>query len=135
MAIRIVFTRVADPIGIGIIDSLARPGDNITGFITEEPPFAGKWVQLLELVAPSLRRMAYLFDPDVAPQAGEYFRYAEAAAAPLMIEMIAVAVHDASELDEALAAFAREPNSGLVVGRRHLYRWPSTAHRCARPTR
>jgi len=115
-SIPIVFTRVGDPIGMGFVASLARPGGNITGFLVQEPPLAGKWVQLLKLTAPGLRRVAYLFDPDVAPYAGEYFRYAEAAAAPLMIEMIAAAVRDDSELEERLAALARESGSGLVVG-------------------
>ena len=130
-SIPIVFTRVADPIGMGFVASLARPGGNITGFLIEEPPLAGKWVQLLKLMAPGLRRVAYLFDPDVAPYAGEYFRYAEAAAAPLMIEMIAAAVRDDSELEDALATLAREPNSGLVAGRRRLHRRSSQANHCA----
>ncbi len=115
-SIPIVFTRVADPIGMGFVASLARPGGNITGFLIQEPSLAGKWVQLLKLTAPGLRRAALLFDPDVAPFTGEYFRYAEAAAAPLMIEMIAAAVRDDSDLEEALATLTREPNSGLVVG-------------------
>jgi putative ABC transport system substrate-binding protein len=115
-SIPIVFTQVGDPIGSGFVASLARPSGNITGFLIEEPPLAGKWVQLLQKMAPGLRRMAYLFDPTVAPYAGEFFRHAEAAAAPLMVEMIAAAVRNDSELEEALAALAREPSSGLVVG-------------------
>ena len=115
-SIPIVFTEVADPIGSGFVASLARPGGNITGFLFDEPPLAGKLVQLLKLTAPGLRRAAYLFDPDVAASPGEYFRYAEAAAAPLMIEMIAAAVREDSELEERLAALAGEPSSGLVVG-------------------
>jgi putative tryptophan/tyrosine transport system substrate-binding protein len=114
-SIPIVFTQVADPIGMGFVASLARPGGNITGFLIEEPPLAGKRVQLLKLMVPRLRRMAYLFDPDVAASPGDYFRYAEAAAAPLMVEMIAAAVRDDSELEEKLAALAREPNSGMLV--------------------
>jgi putative tryptophan/tyrosine transport system substrate-binding protein len=114
-SIPIVFTRVGDPIGGGFVASLARPGGNIIGFLIEEPSLAGKWVQLLNRLAPSLRRVAYLFDPDVAPYAGEYFRYAEAAAAPLMIEMIAAAVQYDSELENAVATLAREPNSGFIV--------------------
>jgi putative tryptophan/tyrosine transport system substrate-binding protein len=115
-SIPILFTRASDPIGMGFVASLARPGGNITGFTAQEPPLAGKWVQLLKSAAPGLRRAAYLFDPDVAPYAGEYFRNAEAAGAPLMVEMIAAAVRDESDLDEAVAALARERNSGLVVG-------------------
>jgi putative tryptophan/tyrosine transport system substrate-binding protein len=106
-SIPIVFTQVADPIGMGFVASLARPGGNITGFLIEEPPLAGKRVQLLKLIAPGLKRVAYLFDPDVAASPGDYFRYAEAAAAPLMVEMIAAAVRDDGELEEALATLAR----------------------------
>ena len=115
-SIPIVFTRASDPIGMGFVASLARPGGNITGFLIDEAPLAGKWVQLLKQMAPGLRRAAYLFDPDVAPYAGEYFRYAEAAGAQLMVEMSAAAVHDESDLEEALAAIARERNGGFVVG-------------------
>jgi putative ABC transport system substrate-binding protein len=115
-SIPIVFTGVSDPIGSGFVANLARPGGNITGFLIQEPPVAGKWVQLLQKMAPGLRRAAFLFDPDVAPFAGEYFRYAEAVAAPLMIEMVAAAVHDDREIENAIAALAREPNGGFVVG-------------------
>jgi putative ABC transport system substrate-binding protein len=114
-SIPMVFTAVADPIGGGFVGSLARPAGNITGFLVEEPPLAGKWVQLLRTMAPNLRRTACVFDPDVAPFAGEYFRSAEAAAAPLMVEMTAAAVHDDSELENIVATLAREPNSGLIV--------------------
>jgi putative ABC transport system substrate-binding protein len=114
-SIPLVFTGVGDPIGMGFVATLARPGGNITGFLVEEPPLAGKWVQLLQKIAPSLRRVAYLFDPDVAPFAGEFFRYAEAAAAPLSVEVIAAAVRDDSELEEALATLAREPRNGFVL--------------------
>jgi putative ABC transport system substrate-binding protein len=115
-SIPVAFIQVGDPIGSGFIASLARPAGNITGFLIEEPPLAGKWVQLLQKMAPGLRRAAYLFDPEVAPYAGEFFRHAEAAAAPLMVEMDAAAVRNDGELQEALAALAREPSSGLVVG-------------------
>jgi putative ABC transport system substrate-binding protein len=113
--IPIVFTTVSDPIGGGFISSLARPGGNITGFMAQEPPLAGKWVQLLKQVAPALRRAAFLFNPEVAPYAGEFFRHAQTAAAPLMVEMTAAAVRDDAEVEEALAALGREPNGGLVV--------------------
>jgi len=113
-SIPIVFTLVADPIGNGFIKSFARPGGNVTGFLTFEPPLAGKWVQLLQKTAPGLRRIAFLFHP-AATWAGELFRYAQAAATPLMIEMIAAPVRNDAEVEEALASLAREPNGGLVV--------------------
>jgi len=113
-SVPIVFTMVADPIGAGFVKSIARPGGNITGFIVFEPPLAGKWVQLLTKTVPGLRRVAFLFSPD-ATYAGEFFRYAEAAAAPLMIEMIAAAVRNEADVEEALASLAHEPNGGLII--------------------
>ena len=114
-SIPIVFTLVADPIGGGFVASLARPGGNITGFMSTEPPLAGKWMQFLKEIAPGMRRAAFLFNPEAAPYAGEYFRDAETAAASLAVELIAAPVHDETEIDGALATLAREPNSGLIV--------------------
>jgi putative ABC transport system substrate-binding protein len=113
--IPIVFNTVGDPVGGGFVASLGHPGGNITGFTTVEPPLAGKWVQLLKTIAPGLRRAAFLFDPEVAPYAGEFFRHAEAAAAPLMLELTAAAVRDDDEVEDALANLARASNAGLIV--------------------
>ena len=114
-SIPIVFAVVGDPIGGGFVASLARPGGNITGFIPVEPPLAGKWVQLLKSVVPGLRRAAFLFNPEVAPYAGEFVRYAEAAAAPLTVELTAAAVRNDADIADVLAALSREPNGGLIV--------------------
>jgi putative ABC transport system substrate-binding protein len=113
--IPIVFTLVADPIGGGFVASLARPGGNVTGFMSSEPPLAGKWMQFLREITPGMRRAALLFNPETAPYAGEYFRHADAAAAPLGVELSAVPVHDETGIDGAIAKFSREPNGGLIV--------------------
>jgi putative tryptophan/tyrosine transport system substrate-binding protein len=113
--IPIVFTGVADPIGGGFVASLARPGGNVTGFMTVELPLRSKWVELLKGIAPGLQQAAFLFDPESAPFAGESFRQAEAAAVRLNVGLIATAVRDDSDVEDALAALARLPNSGLVV--------------------
>jgi putative tryptophan/tyrosine transport system substrate-binding protein len=113
--IPIVFTTVIDPIGSGFVASLARPGGNITGFMSTEPPLRSKWVELLKGIAPGLQRAAFLFDPEFAPFAEESFRQAETAAVRLNVGLIATAVRDESDVDDALAALARVPNSGLVV--------------------
>jgi ABC-type uncharacterized transport system substrate-binding protein len=113
--IPIVFTLVADPIAGGFVASLARPGGNITGFQGTEPPLAGKWMQVLREVIPGMRRAALLFNPESAPYAGEYFRHAQAAAAPLAVELTAVPVHEETEIDGAIASLAREANGGLIV--------------------
>jgi len=114
-SIPIVFTLVADPIGGGFVASLARPGGNITGFGGTEAPLAGKWVQLLKQITPGMKRAAFLFCPEAAPYAGEYFRLAETAAASLAVELTAAPVHDDSEIDSTLAKFEREPDYGLIV--------------------
>jgi len=113
--IPIVFTLVADPIAGGFVASLARPGGNITGFQGTEPPLAGKWIQFLREIMPGMRRAALLFNPESAPYAGEYFRHAQAAAAPLAVELTAAPVHEETEIDGAIAALAREANGGLIV--------------------
>jgi putative ABC transport system substrate-binding protein len=97
------------------VASLARPGGNITGFMSTEPPLAGKWMQVLREITPGMRRTALLFNPEAAPYAGEYFRRAQTAAAPLAVELTAAPVHDEAEIDGAIATFARAANGGLIV--------------------
>ena len=113
--IPIVFTAVIDPIRSGFVASLARPGGNVTGFMSVEPPLRSKWVELLKGMAPGLQRAAFLFGPEFAPIANESVRQAEAAAIRLNVGLIATAVRDDSDIEDALAALARVPNSGLVV--------------------
>ena len=114
-SIPIVFALVADPIGGGFVASLLRPGGNITGILSAEPPLAGKWIQLLKEITPAMRRAAFLFSPEAAPYAGEYFRFAETAAASIAVELIAAPVHDETEIDGAFAVLALAPNDGVIV--------------------
>ena len=114
-SVPIVFALVADPIGGGFVASLLRPGGNITGILSAEPPLAGKWIQLLKEITPAMRRAAFLFSPEAAPYAGEYFRFAETAAASIAVELIAAPVHDETEIDGAFAVLALAPNDGLIV--------------------
>jgi putative ABC transport system substrate-binding protein len=109
----IVFALVTDPIGSGFVASLARPGGNITGFIPLEPPLAGKWLELLKAMVPRLRRAALLFNPEVAPCAGEFVRIGQAAATALSVELVAAAVHDDAEIESVTAALV--PDGGLIV--------------------
>jgi putative tryptophan/tyrosine transport system substrate-binding protein len=113
--IPIVFHGVTDPVGQGFVASLLQPGGNITGFTNIEPSLAGKWVQVLKLVAPGLQRAAYLFNPETAPFAGQMFRGADAAAGPLMIRLTAAAVRDDAEVEKALSSLAAVPNSGFIL--------------------
>jgi|SRR4029077_350759 putative tryptophan/tyrosine transport system substrate-binding protein len=113
--IPVVFVVVADPVGSGFVQNLARPGGNATGFTIMEPTTTGKWLELLKEIAPRSNRAALLFNPATAPYAGIYLNPFKAAAASLGLEAIAATVHDRAELDTVIAAQAREPNGGLIV--------------------
>jgi putative ABC transport system substrate-binding protein len=113
--IPVVFVVVADPVGSGFVQNLARPGGNATGFIIMEPTTTGKWLELLKEIAPRSNRAALLFNPATAPYASIYLNPFKAAAASLGLEAIAATVHDRAELDTVIAAQAREPNGGLIV--------------------
>jgi putative tryptophan/tyrosine transport system substrate-binding protein len=113
-SIPIVFVTVSDPVGAGIIESIARPGGNVTGFMNFEYSLSGKWFGLLRQVVPRLARAAVLRDA-ANPAAIGQFSAVQAAAQPLSIELIAVNVRNPSEIERALTDFARLPNGGLVV--------------------
>ena len=112
--IPIVFAFVGDPVGSGFAASLARPGKNITGFANFENSIGGKWLELLKEIAPRAERVGFVFNPDAAPNVG-FFHAAEAAAPSLGIKLAALAVRDASDVEQAVAAFASEPDAGLIV--------------------
>ena len=110
----IVFTNVADPVGAGYVDSLARPGGNITGFAPFEYSMSGKWLQLLKEIAPGVTRVAVFRDPSIAAGPGQ-FGVIQVAAPSLGVELRPFAVRDEGEIERALALFAQSPNSGLIV--------------------
>jgi putative tryptophan/tyrosine transport system substrate-binding protein len=113
--IPIVFVIVADPVGSGFVESLARPGGNVTGFTVMEPTIASKWLELLKEIAPGVNRVAFLFNPATTPFADTYLNPFKAAAATFALKAIAAPVHDAAELESVFATQSREPNSGLLV--------------------
>ena len=113
--IPIVFVLVVDPIGQGFVQSLARPGGNITGFSVHEEPILGKWLQLLNEVAPRVKRIAVIFNPDTAPFAPLFNRAILAAAPSLGMTVTLARVHDDSAIEETIAAQAREPGGGLIM--------------------
>jgi len=113
--IPVVFVVVADPVGSGFVQSLARPGANATGFTVMEPTIAGKWVELLREIAPRVRRLAFLFNPATTPYRDIYLKPFEAAAASFSLEAIAAPVHDMPELESVVAAHARDSNGSLIV--------------------
>jgi ABC-type uncharacterized transport system substrate-binding protein len=110
----IVFTIVADPVGAGYVDSLARPGGNTTGFTVYEYSISGKWLELLKEIAPRVTRAAVLRDPAIAAGPGQ-FGAIQAAAPSLGVELRPVDVRDAGEIERAIAAFAQGSNGGLIV--------------------
>jgi len=113
--IPIVFVHVADPVGLGFVQSLARPGGNITGFSAFDEPMMGKWLQLLKEVAPGVTRVAVLFNPDTAPFGPLFTRALEAAAPSLGMTVTRAPVHDDAGIEHAIATQAREPGGGLVT--------------------
>ncbi|MEX2033820.1 MAG: ABC transporter substrate-binding protein [Xanthobacteraceae bacterium] len=110
----IVFVNVVDPVGAGFVESLARPGGNITGFTQFEFSTSGKWPELLKQIAPRVVRAAVLRDAQ-APSGMGQFAAIQAATATIGIEVSPVAVRDPAEIERAVAAIARKANSGLIV--------------------
>jgi putative ABC transport system substrate-binding protein len=110
----IVFVAVADPVGAGFVNSLARPGGNATGFIQLEYSLSGKWLELLKEIAPGVTRAAVLRDPAISSGIGQ-FAVIQAVAPSLGVEVSAVNVSDAGEIERAITDFARSSNGGLIL--------------------
>jgi putative ABC transport system substrate-binding protein len=110
----IVFALIADPVGAGFVKSLSRPGGNVTGFMAFEYSLSGKWVELLKEIAPSVQRVAVLRNPDLVADIGQ-FAVIQSVAASFGVEPSPIDVRDASEIEDAVAAFAQSANGGLIV--------------------
>jgi putative tryptophan/tyrosine transport system substrate-binding protein len=108
----IVFASVGDPVGMGLVASLARPGGNITGFTPMEFGFGAKWLELLKEIAPRVTRVAVLRDLTIGPA---QLSAIQAVAPSFGVELSAVGVREASEIERAIAAFARSSNAGMIV--------------------
>jgi putative tryptophan/tyrosine transport system substrate-binding protein len=113
--IPIVFLQNFDPVGSGFVKSLAAPGGNITGFTSYEAAMASKWLEILKEVGPRVTRVAIMYNPQTAPFAGAMLRSIETAGPVFAIEPIAMPIRDAGTIENAIEAFAREINSGLLV--------------------
>jgi len=112
--IPIVFAGLNDPVGQGLIASLARPGGNITGFTLIDFPITGKWLELLKEVAPGVDRAALIFNPETAPYYPAYLRSFEATPRSVAIELAATPVRNEAEIEAAIANIARMPG-GLIA--------------------
>jgi putative ABC transport system substrate-binding protein len=113
-AVPIVFPVAGDPVGAGFVNSLARPGGNATGFMTEEYGRAGKRLELLKQIAPSVTRAAIVRDADQGSGTGE-FAAIQAVAPSLRVEVSMVNMRAADEIERAVAAFGRSPGGGLIM--------------------
>ena len=109
----IVFPVLGDPVAAGYVESLARPGGNVTGFMIFEYSMGGKWLELLKQIAPGVTRVAVLRDP--TESGASQFAAIQTVAPSLRVEVSPVNMRDAGEIERAVAAFARAPNGGLIV--------------------
>src|SRR5258708_15885288 len=108
-AIPIVFVNVAEPIESGFVQTLARPGGNITGFTNFESSIGGKWLQLLKEAAPRIVRIAIIYNPQTAPFSGLFLRAVQSAAPSLALQIVDMPVHSDGDIEAAMAVFAPEP--------------------------
>jgi len=113
--IPIVFTNLADPVGTGLIESLARPGGNATGFTAYEYSLAGKWLEMLKEIAPAVTRVVVLFNPETAPYAQHYLSFIETSAPGFGVTANAAPVRSITEIEAAIEAQTRALGGGLVV--------------------
>ncbi len=110
----IVFAAAADPVGAGFVDSLSRPGGNITGFMVFEYGFSGKWLELLKQIAPQVTRAAVIRDPAAVVGTAQYSAI-QVVAPSLGVEVTPIGVHDIGAIERAVEAFARSANGGMIV--------------------
>ena len=114
-SIPIVFLSVTDPLGQGIVGSLAHPGGNITGFADFEFSLGSKWMEVLKQISPGLRRVITIFNPKTAPYYPLYLSTINWAASTFGIEVIAIEVRDDVEIERAISLMAAEPDGGLIA--------------------
>jgi ABC-type uncharacterized transport system substrate-binding protein len=111
--IPIVFSGVIDPVGAGLITSLAKPGGNLTGTLLYEESIVGKWLGMLKEISPTTARVAVLTNPNTSSQA--FNQAAKVFAPSLAIELVPFSVEAAADIERAIESFARVPNGGLLV--------------------
>ena len=113
-SVPIVFNSTADPVGSGLVDSLARPGGNATGFVLFDYRLTAKWVELLKQIAPTVTRVAVIRDPGLTAGIGQ-FAVIEYAAPSVGIDVSAINMRDAQEIEQDITRFASSPNGGLIL--------------------
>jgi putative ABC transport system substrate-binding protein len=114
--IPIVFVVVGDPVGQGFVSNLAHPDGNITGFTGFEFGIGGKWLEMIKAIAPDVRRVAFIFNPEAGlPYAEKFAQSMKARASALGVEVLVSPVRNAADVDRAIAEVGSEPNGGLIV--------------------
>jgi len=113
-SVPIVFNSIADPVGSGYIDSLARPGGNVTGFVLFDYALTAKWMELLNQIAPTVTRVAVLRDPALTVGVGQ-FAVIQYVAPSVGMEVSAISMRDPREIEQDIAKFASSPNGGLIL--------------------
>jgi putative ABC transport system substrate-binding protein len=114
-AIPTIFVNVSDPVGSGFVASLARPGGNITGFMSNEPTLGGKWLELLKEIAPQVAHIGFLFNPETTPYAEPFLRQAEGAGRSLGVQVTASRARNDGEIERNIAEIATRAGGGLIV--------------------
>ena len=111
----IVFAIVTEPVAQGIVESLAHPGGNLTGFSYLEPTIGAKWLDLLMQIAPHLKHVAWMFNPASSPYSRLFFHSIETTTSKFAVEAVMAPVHDVNEVEQLIAMLGRKPGSGMIV--------------------
>jgi putative ABC transport system substrate-binding protein len=111
----IVFAIVTEPVAQGIVESLAHPGGNLTGFSFLEPSVGAKWLDLLMQIAPHLKHVAFMFNPASSPYSQLFFQSIETATSRFAVQAVMAPVHDVNEGEQLIAMLGRKPGSGMIV--------------------
>ena len=111
----IVFAIVTEPVAQGIVESLAHPGGNLTGFSYLEPTVGAKWLELLLQIAPHLKHVALMFNPASSPYAQMFFQSIETATPRFAVQAVMAPVHDVNEVEQLIAMLGSKPSSGMIV--------------------
>jgi putative ABC transport system substrate-binding protein len=111
--IPVVFVNANNPIGSGFVASIARPGGNITGFVSSEPAMGGKWLETLKEIAPDVVRVGLVYNPQT--HTGQNFQSIESVSQALAVKAIRLPFSNAAEIERTVGDFAREPKGGLLV--------------------
>jgi putative ABC transport system substrate-binding protein len=106
--IPVIFAGVSDPVAQGYVSNLAQPGRNVTGFTLFEFSMAGKWLGMLQEIAPRTKRVAVIYHPDIAPSGPLYMRAIESVAKAFAVELVSAPVRDEAELEHAIVSVGRE---------------------------